>query len=269
MNVEHAATIRIGRTDLRVVVRPGDAALPPLALCNGIGAPHDALEPFVAALDPAITAVRFDLPGVGASPRLRVPVPFAVLARMVADLMRELGYSRFDVLGISWGGGLAQQIAFQYPRRCRRVVLVATATGFLMVPASFRVLRHMVTPRRYRDPAYALQVAGHLYGGSVRRDPWVAEKLLVASDRPPSRMGYLFQLCAGLGWTSLPLLPLVRQRVLVLAGTDDPIIPLANAQVMTRLLPHARLYTYDDGHLAIVTNAHELAPVVSQFVMAR
>jgi hypothetical protein len=95
-----------------------------------------------------------------------------------------------------------------------------------MVPAPPWVLRHMVTPRRYRDPEYARDVAGHLYGGSVRRLPDVAEQLLVGSDRPPSRLGYLFQLCAGLGWTSLPLLPLVRQRVLILAGTDDPIIPL-------------------------------------------
>jgi poly(3-hydroxyalkanoate) depolymerase len=268
VNLEYATTIRVGRARLRVVVRPGDPGLPALALCNGIGAPHDALEPFVMALDPSITAVRFDLPGVGASPRLRIPVPFAVLARLVADLMRHLGYDRFDVLGISWGGGLAQQIAFQYPRRCRRVVLAATATGFLMVPASPRVLRHMVTPRRYRDPSYALHVAGHLYGGSVRRHPEVAEKLLVASDRPPSRTGYLFQLCAGLGWTSLPFLPLVRQRVLVLAGTDDPIIPLVNAHIMKGLLPHARLHPYDDGHLAIVTNAHDLAPVVSEFVLA-
>lgn len=268
MSLEHATTIQVGRATLRVVVRPGDPDRSPLVLCNGIGAPHDALKPFVDALDPRVPAIRFDLPGTGASPRLPIPVPFAVLARLVAELMRQLGYDRFDVLGISWGGALAQQIAFQYPRRCRRAVLVATATGVLMIPASPRVLRHMVTPQRYRDPSYALHVAGNLYGGSVRRNPVVAEELLVGSDRPPSQLGYLFQLCAGLGWTSLPFLPLIRQRTLILAGTDDPIIPLANARIMNRLMPHARLHTYEDGHLAIATNAHDLAPVVSEFVLA-
>jgi pimeloyl-ACP methyl ester carboxylesterase len=56
--------------------------------------------------------------------------------------------SRFDVLGISWGGALAQQIAFQNPRRCRRLVLVSTTTGCAMVPARPRVLARMATSRR-------------------------------------------------------------------------------------------------------------------------
>jgi poly(3-hydroxyalkanoate) depolymerase len=267
VNADHAGTVAIGRAHIRVVTRAGSADGPPLALCNGIGAPHDALKPFIDALDSRITAVRFDLPGVGATPRLAVPVPFAALAWLVATLMRRLGHRRFDVLGISWGGGLAQQVAFQYPRRCRRVVLAATATGCLMVPASPRVLAHMATARRYRDPSYARAVAGRIYGGEVRRDPELARRLL-GPDRPPSRLGYHFQLAAGLGWTSLPFLPLIRQRTLILAGTDDPIIPLLNARLLNTLLPHAQLHTYADGHLAIVTRSEELAPVVSSFLLA-
>ena len=268
MNTDHAGTVAVGRAHIRVVTRPGSADGTPLALCNGIGAPHEALKPFVDALDPRITAVRFDLPGAGATPRLAVPVPFAALARLVATLMSRLGHRRFDVLGVSWGGGLAQQIAVQYPRRCRRVVLAATATGCLMVPASPRVLAHMATPRRYRDPSYARAVAGHIYGGEVRHNPELAKRLLLGADRPPSRLGYLFQLAAGLGWTSLPFLPLIRQRALILAGTDDPIIPLVNVRLMSALLPHATLHTYHDGHLAIVTRSEELAPVVSRFLLA-
>lgn len=268
MTVEHAATVTVAGAHLRVVTRAGTGSGPPLVLCNGIGAPHEGLKPFVDALDPEVTAIRFDLPGVGATPRLAVPMPFAALAEIVVALVRRLGHHRFDVLGISWGGGLAQQVAFQHPRRCRRVVLAATATGSVMVPASPRVLAHMVTPRRYLDADYARSVAGELYGGSMRGGPVVATELLVGPDRPPSRLGYLFQMLAGLGWSSLPLLPLLRQPVLILAGTDDPVIPLVNAKVMAALLPHARLHTYDDGHLALVTRAHELAPVVSEFLLA-
>lgn len=268
MTVEEASTVRVGRSELRVVVRRGtDVTTTPLLLCNGIGAPQETLRPFVDALDPRITAIRFDVPGVGASPLPRTPLPYTVIARLAAGLVGELGWHRFDVLGISWGGGLAQQIAFQHRRRCRRVVLVATATGWMMVPASPKVLRHMVTPGRYRDPAYAAAVAPQLYGGAVRQDPGAARSLLVGADRPPSPRGYVYQLLAGAGWTSLPFLPLIRQRALVLAGTDDPLIPVANARLMARLLPHARLHTYDDGHLALVTAARDLAPVVSQFLL--
>lgn len=266
--VESAFDVEIGRTHLRAVVRSGTQDGPPLLLCSGIGAQQEALKPFVDVLDPRITAIRFDVPGVGASPLRRVPLPYSVLASLAGRLVRHLGHDQFDVLGISWGGGLAQQIAFQHPRRCRRAVLVATATGWMMVPAHPSVLRHMVSPARYRDPNYVRAIAGHIYGGSVRRDPELAKALLVEGDRPPSGRAYLYQMLAAAGWTSTPFLPLIRQQTLVLHGSDDPIVPLVNARMVTRLLPHARLHVYDDGHLALVTHAAELAPVVSGFLLA-
>lgn len=129
-------TVAVGRLQLSCVVRPGTGDGPPLLLCNGIGAHHTALLPFVDAMDERTTVVRFDVPGAGATPPRLLPQPYALIARTAARLMSTLGHDRFDVLGISWGGGLAQQLAFQYPRRVRRIVLVATATGSLMVPAA-------------------------------------------------------------------------------------------------------------------------------------
>ena len=251
---------------VRVRVRPGTEPGPPLVLCNGIGASLDLLQPFVDRVDPRIEVVSFDVPGVGGSPAPRVPYNFALLAWFLGRLLDRLGYERFDVLGISWGGGLAQQVAFQYPRRCRRVVLVSTATGSIMVPANPLVLRKMITPRRYRDPAYAKAIAAQLYGGRLRDEPELAERLLHAQSRLGSRRGYLLQLLAGVGWSSLPGLPFIRQRTLILSGSDDPIIPLVNARIMQRLLPHATLHVYDDGHLGLVTMADELAPLIADFL---
>jgi pimeloyl-ACP methyl ester carboxylesterase len=85
-------------------------------------------------------------------------------------------------------------------------------------------------------------------------------------SRTWSTTGYLLQLLAGLGWSSLPALPLIRQPTLVLAGNDDPIIPTVNARIMHALLPHATLHIYDDGHLGLLTSADELGPLVSQFL---
>lgn len=250
--------------ELRVSVRPGTGR--PLVLCNGIGASLDLLQPFVDALDAAIPVVRFDVPGVGGSPAPSRPYRFGGLARLLGALLDQLGYGTVDVLGISWGGALAQQFAFQNPRRCRRLVLVSTATGFLMVPAHPRVLVRMLTPRRYVDPDYAASVAAEQYGGRLREDPSLAAALLDGHSRPPSPRGYALQLWAGLGWTSLPFLPMIRQPTLVLAGDDDPIIRLANGRIMQRLLPNATLYVYPDGHLGLITRASELAPVVADFL---
>lgn len=253
----------------RVSVRPGRGRLadaPPLLLCNGIGASLEALQPLVDALDPDRGLVRFDVPGVGGSPLPPLPYPIAGLSSWVVAVMARLGHSRFDVLGLSWGGGLAQQLAVQSPRRVRRVVLVATGTGCLMVPAHPRVLAKMLTPRRHRDPAYAASIAGEIYGGTMRDDPGRGADLLHAATRAGPKRGYYYQLAAMTGWTSLPFLSLLRQPTLVLGGDDDPIVPVVNARVLARLIPDARLHVYRGGHLGILTEATELAPVIEDFL---
>ncbi|MDQ2749233.1 MAG: poly(3-hydroxyalkanoate) depolymerase [Pseudonocardiales bacterium] len=256
--------VTVGRRSLRVRVRPGTGAGPPLVLANGIGVPLEALDPFVDALDRSIEVVRFDAPGVGGSPTPPVPYPFPAVARLLGAALTKLGYGPVDVLGISWGGGLAQQFAFQNPVRCRRLVLVATGTGSLMIPGRPHVLGRMLTPRRHQDPVYARRVAGVIYGGSMR-DPLTPSPLQARAQGGSSR-GYAYQLLGTTGWTSLPFLPLIRQPTLLLAGDDDPIVPIANARLMARLMPNARLLIYPDGHIGLLTRADELAPAVAGFL---
>jgi pimeloyl-ACP methyl ester carboxylesterase len=137
----------------------------------------------------------------------------------------------------------------------------------LMVPARLSVLSRMLTPRRYRDPGYAKAVAPALYGGRMRRRPDEARHVLYEQERLGPSAGYFLQLLAGVGWSSLPALPLIRQPTLVLAGNDDPIIPLVNARILHALLPHATLHVFDDGHLGLLTSADELGPIVSRFLI--
>jgi poly(3-hydroxyalkanoate) depolymerase len=256
-----------GRT-LRVSVREGTPGRPPLLLCNGIGVSLELLQPFVDALDPQRPVIRFDMPGVGGSPAPVIPYHLTTLPSMLAGLLDQLGYQQADVLGISWGGGLAQQFALSRPKRVRHLVLVATAPGVLMVPANPRVLLRMITPRRHRDPGYAARVAGELYGGSARNDPIVARDLLHSMTRLGPTRGYYYQLAAGAGWTSLPCLPRLRPPTLILAGDDDPIIPLVNARIMHRLIPRSKLHVYRGGHLELAADATRLASVVEAFLDA-
>jgi poly(3-hydroxyalkanoate) depolymerase len=247
-------------------MREGDQDRPPLLLCNGIGASLEALQPFVDALDPRRGVIRFDMPGIGGSPAPVIPYHLGTSARLLSGLLDELGYQQADVLGISWGGGLAQQFALSRPDRVRRLVLVATAPGALMVPAHPRILLRMLTPRRHRDPGYAARVAGELYGGSARKDPALARDLLHAMAHLGPARGYYYQLISAIGWTSLPLLPRLRPPTLILAGDDDPIIPLVNARIMHRLIPRSELHVYQGGHLELAADAERLASAVETFL---
>lgn len=93
--------------------------------------------------------------------------------------------------------------------------------------------------------------------------------MLYEQERLGSRPGYFLQLLAGAACSSLPALPLIRQPTLILAGNDDPIVPLVNARIMRAVLPNATLYVYDDGHLGLLTSADELGPLVSRFLTSQ
>jgi poly(3-hydroxyalkanoate) depolymerase len=256
--------VAAGGQRIRVNIRHGSGV--PLVVCNGIGASLEVLDPMVEHLDPDMTVIRFDVPGTGGSPTSVAPFGLPYLAWVLGRVLSKLGVGVVDVLGFSWGGALAQQFAFQNPRRCRRLVLVATGTGVLMVPGPPRLLAKMLTPRRFADADYAASIAGELYGGSVRTRGGDVARLFSQQLHPASKIGYLHQLLAASVWASLFALPAVRQNTLIVAGTDDPIIPVINAHVMNTLLPHSWLHLHGGGHIELVHNAAQLAPVVGAFL---
>lgn len=250
---------------VRISVRPGSGPGRPLVLVNGIGASLEMFDPLVDVLSPDRAVIRFDVPGIGGSPLPRWPVPplpMPALAALVAAMLDRLGHRRADVLGLSWGGGIAQQFALQHPERLGRLVLVSTGTGAMMVPARPGVLARMLTARRYNDERYRHEAGAEIYAGEDQG----AVDALFARVRTVGARAYLNQLAALLAWTSLPLLPWISAPTLVLAGRRDPVIPMVNAHLMGALIPRATVVLHDGGHLGLLTRPHELGPVVEEFL---
>jgi poly(3-hydroxyalkanoate) depolymerase len=242
---------------------------PPLLLITGLGASLDLAAPFERELTRRrVQVISFDAPGVGQSTAYAWPRRMPGVAGTVERMLEALGHPRVDVLGVSLGGVVAQQLAHQAPRLVRRLVLAATGPGLGGVPGSPRVLLTLATTRRYVNPDYYRRVAGRIYGGTARRDP---DALLHGSvarfvERPSLR-GYLGQLYAVAGWTSMPWLHRLPQPTLVLAGDDDPIVPLANARILARCIPDARLHVVPGGgHLFLLERPAEVAGLVADFL---
>ena len=256
--------IDVGKQSLRVAVKHGSKDRPPLLLFNGVGANLELAKPFMRALT-RTEAIIFDVPGVGGSPPPAGPYRPSTLARLASQLLRQMGYRRADIAGVSWGGGIAQQFAHQHYDMCRKIVLAATSPGALMIPGDPRVLWKLATPRRYIDKDFMRRVAPEIYGGAFRNNP----DILAAHAKGmtgTTEKGYLYQLIAMAGWTSLPWLWTLKQPALILAGRDDPIVPLANARLMARLMPNAKLKILDDGHLFLVTSPIESAAIIETFL---
>jgi poly(3-hydroxyalkanoate) depolymerase len=241
----------------------------PLLLITGLGASLELAEPFERELvRRGHQVVSFDAPGVGESTPYLAPRRMRGVARTVAKMAAALGYDRMDVLGVSLGGVVAQQLAHQSPDLVRRLILAATGPGLGGVPGSPRVLLALATPRRYYQPDYYRRIAPRIYGGLARTDPDALLRGSVARfvERPSLR-GYVGQLYAITGWTSLPWLHKLPQPTLVLNGDDDPIVPLVNGRILARRIPDSRLHVVrGGGHLFLLERPAETADLVAEFL---
>jgi poly(3-hydroxyalkanoate) depolymerase len=259
--------ITVSGQELRVGVWPGERTNTPLLIFNGIGSRLELLQPFIQSLDPEREVIVFDVPGTGESPAPRLPYRLWMLALLTSRLLDVLDRERVHVMGVSWGGAIAQQFAFQKRTRCEKLILAATTPGVLMIPGKFRVLSKMASPRRFADRNHTSDHFGTLYGGEARTSPDLLAQFASLMG-PPSRRGYLFQQLALVGWSSLPLLPFLRQPTLILAGDDDPLVPLANAKIMSSLIPRCRMHVFKDGHLFLMSKSIESAAAVDGFLKA-
>ena len=260
------AYLQAGGRRLRVATwkasRPHSGASPrPILFFNGIGANIEVMSP-LADWFPDRDLITFDMPGVGGSPKPVLPYRPFTMAWTAARLLDQLGYETADVMGVSWGGGLAQQFAFQHPKRTGKLVLAATSAGVIMAPGDIRALSKMADPKRYVDPQFMQRNFETLYGGATDGSDGHIGRI-----RPPSRTGYLFQLGAMAGWTSVPFLPFLKAPTLVMMGDADPIVPLVNGKFLKALIPNSRLEVIaDGGHLFLVTKAAESAPLIRRFL---
>src|ERR1700748_2422092 len=137
----HIATMTVDGLAIRVG-RTLASSVTPLLVFNGIGASLELIEPFAEAMRrEGFPSIIFDVPGTGGSETPALPYRLSRLARLADSLLHDLGIDGpVDVLGVSWGGALAQEFTHQYPARCRRLVLAATSAGAVMVPGRLSAL---------------------------------------------------------------------------------------------------------------------------------
>lgn len=240
---------------------------PPLLLLTGIGANLDMWAPFRKELT-GFETIAVDLPGAGESVTPMLPVTMRGLAKLASGLLDVLGYPVVSVLGYSFGGLVAQQLAHLRPDRVDRLVLAATGCGVGAIPGRLGAMLSLLTPTRYYSRGNLEQVGPSLYGGRSRREPEVLAGLAGARlHRPPTARGYLWQLMATSGWTSLPWLGDLRMPTLVLSGEDDPAVPPVNGRLLAARIPNARFELVPGGgHLMLLDQAADVAPLVREFL---
>jgi poly(3-hydroxyalkanoate) depolymerase len=240
----------------------------PVLFFNGIGANIEAVAPLAAAM-PERGFIMFDMPGTGESPDPLVPYNPFTMSWTASQLLDRFGLDEVDVMGVSWGGAMAQHFALQHPGRTRRLTLIATTPGMVMVPGNPAAFTKMADPRRYVDPEFMAKHFKTLYGGLTATAGEDHKSSHISRLKPPSPRGYMYQLMCMLGWTSLPALPFMSKETLIMMGEDDQIVPLINGKILKAMIPNSRLMTFaGGGHLFLLTHADESVAAIREFLGA-
>ncbi|WP_424985078.1 alpha/beta fold hydrolase [Microbulbifer sp. S227A] len=257
--------IRAHGVNLRVFTVTEGRSGVPMVICNGLGQAVEILYPLMHEF-PERPIIAFDAAGVGRSDVPATDTTIAQHAVLLRQVLTELAIDQCDVMGISWGGALAQQLAHDHPQLVRKLVLAITSAGGIGswwgTPLA---LAEIMFPLRYVNKTYGDFIGPFMYGGEAMMQPALFKEYAKHAIKP-SYEGYSAQVRALCSWTSLPWLSRLSQPTLVIGGAYDTLIPVANQMLLASLVPKSRIKIYQAGHLLMYSRRAEVGALVTGFL---
>jgi pimeloyl-ACP methyl ester carboxylesterase len=262
----------------RLSVRVGGTTGPVLLLLHGLLGSGASFGPALDELARTHRVIAPDLLGHGASAKPSGDYSLGSLATLVRDLLVVLGVDSATVVGHSLGGGVAMQLAYQFPATVERLVLVGSGgLGRTVSPA----LRAVALPgAEWVLPAvfnpYATRAAGRLLRPLQRFAPPALTQMVVGLATLADG-----EARAAFVQTARSVIDVGGQRVsatdrlylaaalplLLVWGGRDPVIPVAHAEALHEQLPGSRLVVFERaGHFPQVEEPGRFAGVVADFV---
>ena len=236
---------------------------PPLIFLNGSGSTIQAVGLLVDYFAKSFTVAIHDQRGLGKSSIPNGPYSMAQYAADAVAVADQLGWQTFDVLGISFGGMVAQELAVTYPERVIRMVLCCTSSGgdggssyplheLASLDPDIRADRSLtLSDTRFNDQWFLDHPEDEIYRRST----------VVTSDAE-KRRGELLQLEARRHHDVWDRIPNVTAQVLVASGTYDGIAPPANGEAIASRIPSSEFREYNGGHMFFVQDRRALKEIV-------
>jgi 3-oxoadipate enol-lactonase len=251
--------------------RVGDTDGPPVLFVSGSGGDLRGKPSMLEGpLSDGFDLLGYDQRGLGRSDKPDQPYAMADYAADAARLVdATVGWGRYSVVGASFGGMVAQELALLVPDRIERLVLCCTSSGGAG-GSSYPL--HELEPLE-GDAAIARSISL----ADTRTTPeWLAAhpqvfelsraRTVAQPDDPAAAMGARRQIEARAGHDTYDRLPALPMPVLVCAGRFDGIAPVANSEALVSQIPNAELAVFKGGHLFL--GGQEAWPVITKFLRA-
>jgi len=253
-----SAPVRVAHTRLGAVGYRVVGSGPPLVLIMGYAGTMEVWDPrLVHALARHNRVVMFDNSGVGRTQPLPAPLTIDAMADQTSALIDTLGLGRPDVLGWSMGGTIAQALAVLHPAQVRRLVLCATYPGTgTVVPSQAAIQSGSLFPADQVNASDAFTAAISEYPAAPA----------VAAATKTAQAGAVTKWWDGTDPAGRKIAR-ISVPTLITDGTDDQLDPVANAHILARLIPGARLVLYPDaGHGFLFQDRASFASLIESFL---
>ncbi|MFM8597617.1 MAG: alpha/beta fold hydrolase [Mycobacterium sp.] len=223
---------------------------PRLLYCNGSGVTLESTWPMLTPLAAHFDLVAFDYRGLGASAPVTEPYSMADLAGDVAELLDALGWDRTALVGLSFGGMVAQEFAVTHPERVTRLALLATSPGGAFPSYPLETLVDLPDGERAER---TLVLSDRRMSGWLADHPDEAAKANgFAPDSTQATPGALLQLRARSHHDVVDRLHRVNCPTFVASGRFDDIAPVVNGQAIADRVGGAEFRVYEGGHAFLV-----------------
>jgi pimeloyl-ACP methyl ester carboxylesterase len=254
---------------------------PPVVLIHGVAGRAGQWDQVARLLAESHMVVAPDLLGHGESAKPRGDYSLGAHASGIRDLLLRLGVERASVVGHSLGGGIAMQMAYQFPERCERLVLVSSGglgqdvhplLRAATLPGSEFVLPVVAHPRVIEAASLLPRALGRV---GLRTSPDLAEmaRAYQSLANAEARSAFIHTLRGVIDPTgqrinaSDRLYLASHMPTLIVWGRRDRIIPVSHAEPAHRGMPGSRLELFEHaGHFPHLDDPVRFAQVLKAFL---
>lgn len=239
----------------------------PLVLISGFSGDHNAWQTVIEDFAKFYQVLIFDNRGIGETECPNEPYTTEMMADDTAELIKALGFKKVHVIGHSFGGCIAQNIAYKYPDIVKSVVLVSSPDKLNIRAVLYSEIRLNMMLAKVDNETIAKFFTMVSWSKNYLSLPGKIDELVKQGAAPITLTGYKNQMHAATTFDSSSWLNKIQTPCYIIGSDDDAIIGTEQFQNMAKIIPNSKYYCLNNvGHVPQGEKPEEFKRLVLDFL---
>lgn len=238
----------------------------PLVLIEGLGYASWMWYKQVEVLSKYFRVVIFDNRGVGKTEKPDEEYSIKLFAEDTAEVLTALGIEKANILGVSMGGFIAQELAIRYPEMVNKLILCSTSFGgpnSIPIPEDTLSIMFKGGGKYNSEQGIKTAIGTALNFDTLVENGDIIDKIMNEKVKSPQpKYAYQRQLMAGASFDAEERVCRIKAETLIMAGSGDRVVPYENAKLLNGGITDSKIIIVEDsGHIFFmekpeITNKH-------------